>query len=278
MLATPDWAQVVKGLSFVTNLHGDPYAEIAEFYDLEHDELVADIEMYLQFVESAGDPVLELACGTGRVTVPIAKAGYRIVGADVSDAMLSRARIRADSQVKPDRPTIVQASMTEAHTLQGGPFGVVIMALGALSHLSTQDLQLAALRSAHRALDPRGVLLVDVFHASPARLHALDGGLGADGRWELDSGTSVERYSTHTVHPATQNIHTRILYDAISAGGNVRRVSASMTQRYVSPGELALLLQMAGFQDMMFYGGYELEPFEDNSDRLIVAAEKTKTS
>jgi len=261
----------------VTTPPGDPYAELAEFYDLEHDDHVSDVEMYLQYVESAGDPVLEVACGTGRIAVPIAQVGYRVVGADVSESMLDRARMREEGKVDQGLLTYVLADMTETHTIQGGPFGVVIMALGALSHLATQERQLAALRSAHQALDPRGVLLIDIFHASPARLQALDGGIGVDGRWELDSGDSVERFSTHHVFPATQTIDTRIWYDVTSEAGTVRRVSMSMTQRYVSPGELALMLSKAGFQDMMFYGGYDLEPFDDGSDRLIVAAEMTKT-
>ena len=262
----------------MTGPPGDPYAEIAEFYDLEHDDHRADVEMYLQYVESAGDPVLEVACGTGRVAVPIARAGYRVVGADVSEPMLARAKLRADSLIDSGLLTLVSAGMANAHTLPGGPFGVVIMALGALSHLATQELQLAALRSAHQALDPRGVLLVDVFHASPARLQELDGGMGVDGRWELESGASVERFSTHAVFPASQTIDTRIWFDVTSNEGSLRRVSTSMTQRYVSPGELRLMLREAGFQDMMFYGGYDLDPFEDGSDRLIVAAEMTRTS
>lgn len=255
----------------------DPYAEIAEFYDLEHDDHVADVEMYLQYVESAGDPVLEVACGTGRIAMPMAQAGNRVVGADLSEPMLDRARRRSEGKVDPSLLTYVSADMTETHTIQGGPFGVVIMALGALGHLATQERQLAALRSAHLALDPRGVLLIDIFHASPARLNSLDGGIAVDGRWELDSGDGVERFSTHHVHPSTQTIDTRIWYDVTSEAGTVRRVSMSMTQRYVSPGEIALMLLTSGFQDMMFYGGYELEPFDDGSDRLLVAAEMTKT-
>jgi hypothetical protein len=115
-------------------------------------------------------------------------------------------------------------------------------------------------------------------HASPARLQELDGGIGVDGRWEWESGRTVERFSTHAVFPASQTIDTRIWFDITSNDGTLRRVSTSMTQRYVSPGELRLMLTEAGFQDTMFYGGYELEPFDDTSDRLIVAAEMTKTA
>ncbi|CAN5744718.1 class I SAM-dependent methyltransferase [soil metagenome] len=255
----------------------DPYDQIAEFYDLEHDHLVDDVEMYLQFVESVGDPVLELACGTGRVAVPIAEAGFRVTGIDRSESMLDRARKRATRSSMSSTAEFKSADMVDAGSVSGGPFGLVIMALGALSHLATQELQLSALRSARNALDPRGLLLVDVFHASPSRLQTLDGGVGMDGAWTLPDGTEIERFSTHSVHPASQTIQARIWYETIDSTRSVRRASTQMTQRYVSPGELRLMLDHAGFKESVLYGGYDLEPFEDTSDRLIVAAEATKT-
>ena len=255
---------------------GDPYAEIAEFYDLEHDDLQDDVGFYLQYVASAGDPVLELACGTGRVALPIAMAGYRVVGIDVSDAMVSRARGHARGKVPKDMLRYARMDMRYADEVPGGPFGVVIMALDALSHLPTQEDQLMALNAAHRALDPRGVLLIDVMHASPSRLHALDGSIGFDGRWEQRNGKAVERFSAHSVHAATQTIKTRIWFDVTGPDGAMRRVSTRIDQRYVTPGELWLMLERVGFQEMLIHGGYELEPFHDGSERLIVAAEVTK--
>jgi SAM-dependent methyltransferase len=249
----------------------DPYARIAAFYDLEHDAHEEDIGFYLQYVESAGDPVLEVACGTGRITSAIAEAGFDITGTDVSRAMLDRARQRGGSA------RYVAADMTEAATIDGGPFGVVIMALGALAHLPSQEEQGAALASAHRALDPRGVLLIDVLHATPANLQALEG-IHAEGVWDLPDGTRVERFSSHRLAPASQHIHSRIWYDVTRPDNALERVSTSMTQRYTTPGEISLLLQAAGFQDCMFYGGYELEPLEDASERLVIAAEMTRTA
>jgi hypothetical protein len=177
-----------------------------------------------------------------------------------------------------DSLTLVQADMLDAPSMPGGPFGVVIMALGALLHLPTQKLQIAALAAARQALDPRGVLLIDIMHASPHRLHALDGQTGLDGHWPRESGAIVERFSTHVVHPATQSIDARIWYDVTYRDGRLERHSTSMSQRYVAPGELSLMLEVAGFEEVMLYGGYELEPFGDASDRLIAAAEATRTT
>ncbi len=253
----------------------DAYASIAEFYDLEHDAFDDDVAFYLQYVESAGDPVLELACGTGRVTIPIASAGFRVVGADSSVPMLSRARDRGRGHGV--EPIFVHSDMKEARTIPGGPFGVVIMALGALSHLTTIDDQIVALSSVRQALDPRGVLLLDMMHASPGRLQAMDGAVGFDGRWQLVDGSVVDRFSSHAVYPATQTIDSHIWYDHLSPDGTLTRKSSDLRQRYVSPGELTVMLMHSGFEEVVLYGGYELEPFEDSSERIVIAAEATRT-
>src|SRR5918993_5294276 len=70
----------------------DPYAELPDLYDLEHAGFSDDVELYLRLAEVVGDPILELGCGTGRVLAPLAAAGHRITGIDLSPPMLERAR------------------------------------------------------------------------------------------------------------------------------------------------------------------------------------------
>ncbi len=62
----------------------DAYASIAEMYDLEHADYDEDIGLYLNFASVVGDPILELGCGTGRILAPLAEAGHRLIGLDVS--------------------------------------------------------------------------------------------------------------------------------------------------------------------------------------------------
>ena len=69
--------------------------EDAEFYDQEFAERGREIPFFLKQAKSAGGPVLEVACGTGRITLPIARAGIEITGLDISRPMLERARHKA---------------------------------------------------------------------------------------------------------------------------------------------------------------------------------------
>lgn len=248
----------------------DPYAAIAEFYDLEHDHFEDDIGMYLHFAETSDGPVLELACGTGRIAVALANAGNIVVGADTSTAMLDRAHRRP---LSPDASlTFVRADMREASTIPGGPFGFVILGLGALGHLTSSADQMTTLKSARKALTDEGLLAVDIMHASPHRLASLDGAVGLDGWWTTESGGVVERFSSHAVHPADQIVDSRIWYDLTATDGTLSRHGATLTQRYFSPGELELMLHVAGFADTMLFGSYDLEPFDDDADRLIAIA------
>ncbi len=82
---------------------------------------------------------------------------------------------------------------------------------------------------------------------------------------------------SQSIEPSEQLIHSEIWYEVTSADGGVKRTRTGFTQRWIGSGELLLMLQLAGFQDWRVYGSYELDPLEASSDRLIVAAEKTRT-
>ncbi len=69
------------------------YDQIARFYDLTHAELTADLPFVLQLASEAGGPILELGCGSGRLLLPLARAGHSVIGLDLSGAMLAMQRV-----------------------------------------------------------------------------------------------------------------------------------------------------------------------------------------
>jgi SAM-dependent methyltransferase len=255
----------------------DPYAELPELYDLEHAGFIEDIDLYLRLAEVVGDPILELGCGTGRVLGPLAAAGNRVTGIDRSRPMLDRARstIQADSNTNLRRVTLVEGSMTEAERAPGGPFGLVIFSLNGLMHLSDIAEQRAALASARRALDPRGMLVVDLLNPTTELLTTLDGRVRHEGSWREASGTLIDRFSVRTQDSAEQRIDTELWYDLVDTAGHVRRVRSGFPMRYLAASELTLLLELTGFVEWKIYGSYDLDPYDDASDRLIVTAEVT---
>lgn len=253
----------------------DPYSDIVALYDLEHEAFREDIGFYLQLAEVVGDPILELGCGTGRIVEPLAKAGWRVTGLDQSRPMLARARERVESAAVGDRVTIDERSMIELDAAPGGPYGLAIFSLNAFLHLQTVEEQRRALEASHRALDPRGMLVIDVFNATPDYLQGLDGRVAADGQWTLPGGEIVQRFSARTLSASEQMIDTTLWYDVIDLDGQLRRHLSMFSLRYVSRSELELMLELAGFVEWQIYGSYDLDTFTDESERLIVTAEVT---
>ncbi len=255
----------------------NPYDQIAAYYDLEHRSFTEDIDLYLQFVEAAGDPVLELGCGTGRILRGIAEAGFQVTGLDTSKPMLNAARTSLQHDGVIDRVKLIEGDFTRPGMLPAETFGVAIIGLDSLLHATTQEQQLAALLTAWQALDPRGQLIVDVLHATPARLTAMDGGLTFNGTWDMGDGSRLDKLVSQVIEPSEQLIQSEIWYEVTASSGSVNRTRTGFTQRWLGTGELLLMLKLTGFQDWRVYGSYELDPLDPFSDRLIVAAEKTRT-
>ena len=254
-------------------LTSDAYANIGELYDLEHDSFEDDIACFMNFIESVGDPVLELGAGTGRFLIPIAAAGFRVTGLDTSEAMLARAADRVADAGYGDLVTLDQRPMDRCDESPGGPFGVVIAPLNGLMHVTTLTEQRRVLSSALKALDPRGQLLLDLMNPTPDALRAIDQTFVHENGWPLPDGGRADKFSSRQVLPSQQIIRTDLWYDVVSPDGALRRVSSHYEMRYLHRSELELLMELAGFASWEFYGSYELDPYEEGSDRLIVAAE-----
>ena len=249
----------------------DPYHAIAEFYDLEHDQFTNDLDLIRHLVETVGDPVLELGCGSGRVLAHLAGLDMRLTGVDTSAAMLERASYRIGANDKID---LTEADMA-ATPLPDDTFGTVILALNGLLHATTSSTQRAVLAEAHRVLDPRGLLFLDVPNPHAGVFDFSDHGVVREGAWTLPDGSEVSKFSSRTIHRADQTVSTSIWYDVTQADRSVHRHATSFDLRYIYPSELLLMLELAGFVEWQTYGTYDLDPFVDMSPRLIVTAEKT---
>ena len=186
---------------------------------------------------------------------------------------------RADVAVRgagvSDRVTLSAIDMVNADQAPGGPFGLVIFSLNALMHLTTPGLQLAALSAAFAALDPKGQLIIDTLDPSPSHLTQLESGHTLEGSWDRPDGSTVDKWSHRHIHPATQRIDTILWYDQSFPDGRLTRTRTRFPLRYVHASELELMLRLAGFSETRFYGNYDLEPYEDDAERLFVTSEVT---
>jgi hypothetical protein len=189
--------------------------------------------------------------------------------------MLDRARRSLADMDGSGAATLHEGEMTKADRAPGGPFGLAIFSLNGIMHLPTASDQREALAAAKRSLDSRGMLVIDVPNPSPDWLAALDGRVHHDGTWVRSGGAIVSRFSAATHSPITQRIETELWYDIAERDGSLRRVLTRFPMRYLVRSEIELLLEIAGFVEWQLYGSYELDPYADGSERLIVTAEVT---
>src|ERR1700752_3611843 len=110
---------------------------IADYYDSSPilTQRTQDVAFYRMAARQYGDPVLELGCGTGRITLAIAEAGYRIVGLDISERMLERALEKRGAMPREarERVQLVREDMTEFEL--GGKFRTIVIPFRPFQHL-----------------------------------------------------------------------------------------------------------------------------------------------
>jgi SAM-dependent methyltransferase len=231
--------------------------------------------------EASGGPLLDIGCGTGRVLLPLARAGYEILGIDLSAPMLARARAKlaAEPPEVRERVRLLEADMTSFDL--GRRFAAVFSTFGGFHHLRTVDAQLACLGACRAHLRPRGRLVLDLVNADPAPLPDLPGAEPADGETtaELDAWTEGRRVrswmDTLAYHREQQLAECRMTYEIIAPDGRTQRMSETFPLRYVFRFELEHLLVRAGFGLVALYGGYDLSPLADDSPVLLAVAERS---
>ena len=205
-------------------LAGQPVDEalLAELYDLEHDEIAEDLGFYREWARRAGDGVVDLGCGSGRLFGTLWRGGARrIVGIDGSPALLDRARARigADDGLRAAHEAgRIELLVGDVRTVRHRHrFALAILA-GVLAHLDGPEDAVRALAAAGRLLRRDGVLIVDLL--GPGALPPHDLPLSVD--WERPMGDRrVVRRSRLLRHEAPEGLRVdySTLTDLGEAGG-----------------------------------------------------------
>lgn len=246
----------------------------ARFYDLDHGDFGDDLAFYREFAARSGSPVLDVGCGTGRVLLPLARAGLAVTGLDISEAMLARAR--AHLAAEPEHQARVRLVQGDVRTFcLDERFGLAFMALNSFLHMTNLADQRAALGCMVAHLQPGGLLLLDLFSPQLSQLAMSEGQLLHEWtRRDAETGRTVLKFVTHHTDFAAQVVDVTFLYDETDADGLLRRTVAPFRLRFVSRAEIELLLEAAGFVLEAVYGNYDLSTYMHDSPKLLVVARR----
>jgi SAM-dependent methyltransferase len=254
-------------------------------YDLEHEGDGEDIEFYKRLI-SRWHPrhAIELASGSGRVTIPLARLAAAsqvdVVGLEREGPMLAEAWRKRTELAEPERRRVsfVEGDMRDWRG--AAPFDLVIAPCSSLSHLLTLEDQIAAWRCAFDNLIAGGRFVADLtmpnlaayaesMQTPPRTLLEID----VDTR-DPRTGTRLLRYKTTRYVAHEQRAEIRFLYDRFPNGDQVDRYVSDFDCHVYYPREVELLFRLTGFAIEARFGDYAMRSPRTMSPQLIVVGLK----
>ena len=251
------------------------YDQWADVYDSVYAYVRDDIPFYVEAARRLGGPVLELGCGTGRVSIPIAEAGIDIVGLDSSSAMLDVARRKMRGMVQGNgHLRLVNADMADFSI--DSRFNLVICPFRGFLSLLTVDDQSRALESVRRHLRAGGEFIFNIFVPDLDML-TQEGDVPYHFRDVTDPETGQRLVLWHQSKYDNHNqiIDARLIAEALDDEGTVaRRFYRDFQLRYVHRWEMHHLLELCGFEVLALYGDFDKSPFDESSTEMVWVAKE----
>jgi len=246
--------------------------DYAAFYDWENARTMArrDVPFWERVAAAAAGPVLELGCGTGRVTVPLARAGIPLVGIDLSEPMLDRARTRLRRTRLTARARLVRGDIRRL-PFEAETFAVIAAPYGILQSLVRERDLAATLSAIAAALRPGGRLVVDLVADLPAWREYRE-------ETKLRGWRPGRRAHLTLVESVRQDRRRGLtIFDQEFVERRGRLVSSrrfALAFRTLSVPQMARRLERAGLRVAARLGSYEGDPWTRESDTWILIAER----
>jgi ubiquinone/menaquinone biosynthesis C-methylase UbiE len=244
--------------------------EYAPFYDWENTRTMGrrDVAFWQRTAERTGGPALELGCGTGRIAVPVARTGVRVVGVDRSAPMLERAR-RRRRRARLTNLSLVRSDI-RALPFEAARFQLVMAPYGILQSLLSDDDLNATLQSVARVAAPGAAFGIDLVSDLPdwkeyTKRVRLRGRLG-----QRASLTLVESVRQDEARRLT--IFDQEYVERQGGKSSVHRFSLSF--RTLSIQEMASRLERADFRVDAVLGDYDGSPWDPRAEVWLILASR----
>jgi SAM-dependent methyltransferase len=239
---------------------------LARLYHAHHSAQSDDLPFWMELAREHGGPILELGCGTGRVLIPLARAGFAVMGLDNDAEMLAcLAEQRAAAGLSSEQAPVLQADMADFSLEQR--FQLIILPCNTLSTLSAEQ-RATTLACAVKHLRRGGIFAASlpnpvIFHELPRR--------GAE---ELED-TLIHPQSGNPVQVLSSWERTRTHftvtwhYDTLLPDGNVQRATMKARHSLAPAEDYVRALDAAGFEIQAIYGDFERQAYTPEAESLI---------
>jgi SAM-dependent methyltransferase len=264
----------------MTTDHPDTYEILAPHYDAAYAALnrsAVDLPFYLVLAKQSGGPVLEIACGTGRILLEIARAGIPIDGVDSSRAMLRilKASLAREAPGVHRGATIHHGDMRTFRLNK--KFPLAIIPFRPMQHMHTVEDQLAALKTAAAHLQENGRLAFDVFYP---KFELITSGIGEEKlelEWPIGTapGQVVRRYFRRDFVDKIQQVFTgTFIFRTYDGEKLVREETESVRLSYYTYPHLRALFLLAGLEPVEEYGSFAKAPLDNSATEMIFVLRK----
>lgn len=243
----------------------------ADMYEIDETETY-DVDFMLSCLGTSPKRILEIACGSGRILVPLAKAGHTVVGLDMDEAMLRKIPAKAEwsSNISWRTADVIADDW-------GSDFDVVVIAGNFLMNIVSEEgperAQKVLLEKAKLALKPGGLLYIDYNHTFyPEQWYVHPGERVIWGGTDSHGTSGRMLLCDSTYDAATGLISFTRCYELETASGEKIRKETSSVKHYVSLEQIHSWLAEEGFRIEKEYGDYYGNPIGEATSRAIICA------
>jgi SAM-dependent methyltransferase len=250
------------------------YARFAAFYDAYVGDYKQDIPFYLELASGCASRILEVGCGSGRILMPLLRAGCRVTGVDISDEMLNL----ASRKIKKEFPQ--GDCILLNHNFLNGPlvpvFGLALVTFYTFNYLLTPEDQKTFLRNIAESLLPDSTIALHLFCPGPLLHPETSGKWIEKGRYQIEN----QNIRLHDFrHMMDDQIEERLQAFSYESG---KREEIRTLRRWVNGDEIIALFSSAGFSSPVLISEFDLKrqtpliPGQVISSEFVVMAEKVQ--
>lgn len=250
---------------------GNIYENTAWLYDYDNrDNLTDDIDFYKEYVSKLGGEVLELGCGTGRVALKLAEAGFEITGLDLSDTMLEIFSEKLKNSSYKDNITLVKGNMSEFNLRK--KYKLIIAPFRAFQSLTEEEDIINCLNCIKEHLTHKGFFILNVFRP----YKELDETWCYDEvvQWEVNDDNRghkiVKKHWGDKIDTVNQIIYPHYVFEITDSNGNMKRLKEHLKLKYYYYDQIVRHLKEAGFAIEEEYGWYDKSNIENGRELIFV--------
>ncbi|OZU89568.1 SAM-dependent methyltransferase [Virgibacillus indicus] len=232
-------------------------------YDQENDPYTEDIFFLAKWAEMVKGTIIDLACGTGRASIPLAKQGHNLIGVDLHKGMLEQAKRKSENL----QIDWFEQDCSRLDLPVKSPF--IFMTGNSFQHFLTNEAQDQLLTSVNKHLDNDGVFIFNT--RFPAEEEILQSAVEEYWKSYKEDGQNVDVYTVEEYDALNQiqGCTTIRRYE----DGNERKTNIRL--RYVFPQEMERLINANGFQILHLFGNWKEAPISNDSKEMICVCKKT---